>query len=78
MPGQIARWSGGSWRYIAPVKGMTIWLAAEEKRLFYIAGTWVEPDAINNPAGGALIDVEVRAAVVTILDHLRLISNIAS
>ena len=78
LHGQIARWSGGSWRYIAPVKGMTIWLAAEEKRLFYIADTWVEPDAINNPAGGAVIDVEVRAAVVTILDHLRLISNIAS
>ena len=78
LSGQIARWSGGSWCYIAPAKGMTIWLASVEKRLFYIAGTWVEPDAISNPAGGAVIDAEVRAAVVAILGHLRQISNIAS
>lgn len=76
LPGQLARWSGGSWRYITPASGMTIWLASEEKRLFYIAGAWVEPNAINNPIGGTVIDVEARVAITAILNHLRQISYI--
>jgi hypothetical protein len=74
--GEIARWSGGSWRYIAPVPGMALWLSLGDKRLFYIAGSWVEPGAITNPVGGAVIDVEVRAALIAILDHLRQVSSI--
>jgi hypothetical protein len=74
--GQLARWSGGSWRYIAPVAGMTLWLRSADKRLFYIAGSWVEPAAINNPSGGAVIDVQARAIAIAILDHLRQISSI--
>lgn len=74
--GQVARWSGGSWRYIKPVPGMTLWSASGNKRLFYIAGAWVEPSAINNPSGGTVIDTEARAAVVAILNHLRQISSI--
>ena len=78
LSGQIARWSGGSWRYVAPVAGMTLWLAAEDKRLFYIAGAWVEPNAIDSPVGGTVIDSEARTAVIAILDHLRQISNLPS
>ena len=77
-PGQIARWSGGSWRYILPVAGMAVWLRSGGKRLFYIAGAWVEPSAISNPDSGAIIDAESRNAIVAILDHLRQISNIPS
>ena len=73
---QIARWSGGSWRYLEPVSGMTLWLVSGNKRLFYIAGAWVEPSAINSPAGGTVIDNEARAAVIAILDHLRQVSSI--
>jgi hypothetical protein len=76
--GQIARWSVGSWRYMQPVAGMTIWLNAAGKRLFYIGGEWVEPSVIGSPANGAVIDTEARAAVTAILDHLRLISSIPS
>ena len=74
--GQVARWSGGSWRYLEPVSGMTLWLVSGNKRLFYIAGMWVEPSAINSPFGGTVIDVEARAALIAILDHLRQISSI--
>jgi hypothetical protein len=76
--GQIARWSGGSWRYLLPVEGMDIWYASEEKRLFYIDGVWIEPVPINSPSGGAAIDVEARAAITAILTHLRQISYIPS
>jgi Protein of unknown function (DUF2793) len=74
--GQIARWSAGSWRYISPVEGMSVWLVSESKRLFYIAGSWISPSAINNPVGGGVIDQEARAAIEAILGHLRQISNI--
>ncbi|MEQ1540002.1 MAG: DUF2793 domain-containing protein [Sphingorhabdus sp.] len=74
--GQIARWSDGSWRYISPVEGMTVWLVSGSKRLFYIGGDWNSPSAINSPVGGAVIDLEARAAIEAILGHLRQISNI--
>jgi Protein of unknown function (DUF2793) len=74
--GQVARWSGGSWRYLEPVSGMTLLLVSGNKRLFYTAGEWVEPGSINNPTGGTAIDIEARAAVIAILDHLRQISSI--
>ena len=76
--GQIARWCSGSWRYIQPVAGMTLWLSSNDSRLFYIAGAWVETSAINNPIGGTIIDVEARAVVIAILHHLRQISSILS
>jgi hypothetical protein len=74
--GQIARWSAGSWRYVLPVDGMTLWHAVEEKRYFYIDGQWVSGVAISNPAGGAVVDTEARQAINAILDHLRQISSI--
>lgn len=76
--GQIARWSGGSWRYISPVAGMTLWLGSGNKRLFYIAGAWAGLDAISDPIAGTVIDGEARAAIIAILDHLRQISYIPS
>jgi hypothetical protein len=68
---QIARWTGGSWRYLMPVEGMIIWDVAERKRRFYIDGSWVAPGAVDSPAGGAVIDVEARAALAALLQHLR-------
>jgi Protein of unknown function (DUF2793) len=76
--GQIARWSGGSWRYLIPVEGMIVWHALGNKRLFYIAGDWVETTAIGDPAGGAVADAEARLAIISILGHLRQISHIPS
>lgn len=78
MDGQIARWSGGSWRYLSPVNGMVIWLASESKRLFYTEEGWIEPQAIADPNAGTVIDVEARAAIEGILAHLRAISAIPS
>lgn len=68
---QIARWSGGSWRYLLPTEGMTMWHVADQVRYFYIDGAWVSSGAIANPADGTVIDVEARAVIVAILGHLR-------
>lgn len=74
---QIARWSGGSWRYLLPAGGMSLWNASDELRHFYIDGDWVAEPAIADPAGGSVIDIEARAAIDAILSHLRRISSIA-
>jgi hypothetical protein len=76
--GQIARWSGGSWRFLLPVEGMTLWDHAGPARLFYIDGDWTAGPAITNPTGGSTVDVEARTALIAMLDHLRQISNIAT
>jgi Protein of unknown function (DUF2793) len=69
--GQIARWSGGSWRYLSPCEGMMLWDENIGKRRFYISGVWTVSTAITDPAGGSVIDIEARAALVAILQHLR-------
>ena len=74
--GQIARWSGGSWRYLQPVEGMAIWLKSTGKRLFYIGNDWFEPAPITTPSGGSIIDAEARSAITAILSHLRQVSGI--
>ncbi len=72
--GQIAMWSGGSWRYINAVEGMVILLKSQGMRLFYIDGDWFAPQPIADPASGSVVDVEARAAIVDILAYLRQIS----
>ena len=69
--GQIARWSGGSWRYFLPCEGMCIFDEASGIRRFYIGGAWTSPDAIANPVGGTIVDAEARAALVSVLALLR-------
>jgi hypothetical protein len=76
--GQIARRSGGSWRYLAPVAGMTLWHTSENVRFFYIDGSWSARPPISDPAGGTVVDVEARATLTEILDHLREIASIRS
>lgn len=75
---QIARWSGGSWRFIGPVEGMSIVHVAEQVRYFYKDGVWVAGSAIANPAAGAVIDAEARTAVNAILGYLRAIGSISA
>jgi hypothetical protein len=76
--GQIALRAGGSWRFLAPVDGMTVWHRGNAVRLFYIDDNWVVGAGISNPLGGTVVDAEARTALIAILDHLRLISSIAS
>lgn len=68
---QIARWSGGSWRYLLPCEGMMIWDKSTDRRRFYINDIWTVTAPINDPAGGSVVDAEARAALVAILQYLR-------
>lgn len=70
-PGQIAIWAAGSWRFSTACEGMRIRVLSSGLYLAYIDGQWVSPPVIPNPAGGATIDVEARAAITALLEHLR-------
>jgi Protein of unknown function (DUF2793) len=71
---RIARWSGGSWRFIKAVEGMSVWNIAAAKRLFYTGNEWKTPSPITSPTGGAVMDAESRLAITAILAHLRELS----
>lgn len=70
-PGQIAIWVSGSWRYSVACEGMRIRLLSSGLDLVYIDGLWVAPPTIPIPMSGTLIDVEARAAITALLEHLR-------
>jgi hypothetical protein len=69
--GQIAHWTGGSWRYLGPKEGMRIWNIAVQSEMHFINGLWSIMSAIAAPSGGAVIDVEARSAIAAILQMLR-------
>jgi hypothetical protein len=74
---QLAYWTGGSWRYSAPVEGMRLRIGASNLDFVFGLNTWTVPAAIGNPLGGNVIDVEARTAINGILSMLRQTGQIA-
>lgn len=71
--GELAYWTGGSWRFLEPTTGMSIWNRQNNSRLIYISGQWTVAPSITNVTGGINIDVEARAAMNALLHHLQII-----
>ena len=67
----VAGWSAGGWRFAAPVEGMAMWVAGEALTTRFVGGRWVTGGAVTMPVGGAVVDAEVRAAVMAMIDILR-------
>jgi len=61
---------GGSWHFIPPREGMTLFDRAADNRLFFQSG-WQNAQAPAIPSGGAVIDVEARAAIGQLIEALR-------
>ena len=74
--GQIAYWTGGSWRYIDSSQAMRVRNIATATNLVRIGNEWIEPPVIANPQSGPVIDIEARAAIVTLLSHFRTIGQL--
>jgi hypothetical protein len=68
--GAIALWTGGGWRFLAPRDGTRIVRLSDGVRLRFHAGAWAAPAAVAPPAGGAVVDVEARAALVALIASL--------
>jgi hypothetical protein len=73
----LARWSGGSWRFIKPIEGMATWNINLGRKLVYTQNQWVAAVAIADPSGGSVVDAEARTALSAILAHLRAVSSLA-
>jgi hypothetical protein len=69
--------STGADRCVAS-EGMRIRLLSSGLDLAYIDGPSVSPPAIPNPAGGAMIDVEARAAITALPEHLRALEYVTN
>ena len=67
----IALYSDGGWRFIVPVPGMAVWIASHNIRACYRNSDWFLPSIVAQPAGGAVIDTESRAAISAILAVLQ-------
>ena len=76
--GQIALWIGGAWRFCVPVEGMRTRFQSQGIDRIRSNGTWTTPPVIPNPASGPIVDIEARAAIVSLLVHLRTINHITS
>ena len=75
--GQIAYWTGGSWRYIEPTQSMRVRNRATATDLVRIGNEWIAAPVISNPQAGAVIDVEARAAIMSVLSHFKTIGQFA-
>lgn len=72
--GALAAWTDGGWRFIAPFEGMAAWSIADGITVRRVGDRWrttARGEAIADPNGGSLIDVEARAAVAKLLGALR-------
>ena len=66
---EVAGWTTDGWRFLAPREGFVVFdRTAQCFRKFGEA--WDSPVAPAPPSGGATIDAEVRAAVVSIIEKL--------
>ncbi len=69
--GHIAIWTGGSWRYVIPKRGMRVFDSANGKYIIFKTTNWTEPAAISEPIQGNIVDLEARTAISAILEMLR-------
>ena len=67
---EIAGWSDNGWLFIAPLQHMHIYVESIGC-LAVFRDSWQIVPTIGNPAGGAVVDVEARAAIDSILAALR-------
>lgn len=62
--------TSGGWRFAAPRPGMRVLCLADASWLCFDGGGWVAAPAISPPAGGAMVDVEARAAIAALVSIL--------
>lgn len=70
MDGQLAGWDGQQWTFAAPSPGMMIRDLSDGVLVRYADG-WKRQIAPQEPAGGATVDAEARAAIAELLAALK-------
>lgn len=67
--GKIACYQQGQWLFVSPRDGVRLFDRSSGQDLLF-AGTWRKPVKPSVPAGGAVIDVQARAAIAEIVVSL--------
>ena len=67
--GKLAARQAGNWLFAAPTEGMRLFDRSTGQVLLYRGG-WQRPAAPSAPSGGAVVDVEARAAIAGLLSAL--------
>jgi len=67
--GAIAGFAGGSWLFAAPTAGMRVWDKSTHQELLF-DDLWLRPEKPEDPVGGAVVDVELRAAFASLVAAL--------
>jgi hypothetical protein len=76
----LAGWTGGGWRFVPATEGAAVWVAGAGVPARYTGGAWRvgQRPAVADPAGGATVDAEARAALAAVLAALRAHGLVAS
>jgi hypothetical protein len=82
---QIAIWTAGGWRFLAPPEGAIVFVKLGRERLRWFGGVWLADAlsgapgaAVANPAGGSTVDSEARLALNAVLDRMRTLGLIGA
>ncbi len=68
-PGALASYQAGAWIFASPQDGLALHDRATGQRMTYRSG-WQRPATPAEPAGGATVDTEARAAIVALIEVL--------
>ncbi len=77
---QLAAWTEGGWRYLPPRTAMLIRVQDENADYRFDGAAWLPAAPFGAPApvvappsGGSVVDVEARAAILSLIDRLKLL-----
>ncbi|QTD57551.1 DUF2793 domain-containing protein [Parasphingorhabdus cellanae] len=70
--GHIVGWSDGGWHFVKSQESMKIMVIETNQSAVYRDGEWHFIEAINVPVDGAIVDIEARSAIDSILAVLRI------
>ncbi len=73
---KLATIVGGSWVFVPPSNGMSVYDRTQRQRIFYNDG-WQTAEAPPAPTGGAVVDTEARTMLAALIDALRSIGIFA-
>ena len=68
----LAFYVAGSWHFVEPDTAMSIFDLSRDQRAVFDGSSWTAPALPAEPAGGAVIDTEARAAISTLLQVLQI------
>ncbi|MBQ0770670.1 MAG: DUF2793 domain-containing protein [Sphingomonadales bacterium] len=66
---EVAGWTGNGWMFIAPLPLMRVYVESIDSFAIY-RGSWQMVEAVASPAAGAVVDIEARMVIDSILAAL--------